>query len=104
MRRVVVLHAAACARNQEDTGGHCKVTRIVAVSSPVVTRRARQMIEKPVQSVEPAVFESLESGTVLLINSSHAVRTGGDMNYLVLEVMARRKPRAILHSHDIYVP
>ena len=95
---------AACARNREDTGDDPKVTCIEPFPRPWLRDARVEMIEKPVQSVEPALFESLEPGSLLFIDSSHAVRTGGDVNYLVLEVMPRLKPGVIVHFHDIYLP
>jgi hypothetical protein len=66
--------------------------------------RLKELIEKEVQDVDLAVFESLGSADVLFIDSSHVVRIGGDVNFLFLEVLPRLKPGVIVHVHDIYLP
>jgi predicted O-methyltransferase YrrM len=41
---------------------------------------------------------------LLFIDSSHAVRTGGDVNFEILELLPRLKPGALVHWHDILLP
>lgn len=57
-----------------------------------------------VEEVDVALFESLGSGDILFIDTSHVVRIGGDVNYLFLEVLPRLKPGVIVHVHDIFLP
>ena len=49
-------------------------------------------------------FSQLESGDILFIDSSHTVKTGGDVNYFFLEVLPRLNPGVIVHVHDIFLP
>ena len=62
------------------------------------------LIAQPVQSVSPEVFKSLGAGDFLFIDSSHAVKTGGDVNYLILEVLPVLRPGVTVHFHDITLP
>jgi Methyltransferase domain len=64
----------------------------------------RSLIETKVQDVEVEFFSQLESGDILFIDSSHTVKTGGDVNYLFLEVLPRLKTGVIVHVHDIFFP
>jgi hypothetical protein len=64
----------------------------------------RSLIEKKVQDIDLEFFSQLESGDVLVIDSSHTVKIGGDVNYLFLEVLPRLKPGVIVHVHDIFFP
>ena len=57
-----------------------------------------------VQDVDPSVFEELESGDILFIDSSHVTKTGSDVNYIVFEVLPRLKPGTLIHFHDIFLP
>jgi hypothetical protein len=59
---------------------------------------------RPVQAVDLGCFEELESGDLLFIDSSHAVKTGSDVLYLYLEVIPRLQPGVFIHIHDIYFP
>jgi len=62
------------------------------------------LMESKVQDVDLEFFSQLESGDILFIDSSHTVKTGGDVNYLFLEVLPRLKPGVIVHVHDIFFP
>jgi hypothetical protein len=50
------------------------------------------------------IFEALESGDILFIDSSHVSKTGSDVNYLYFEVLPRLKPGVKIHIHDIFLP
>jgi hypothetical protein len=62
------------------------------------------VIPKKVQDVELGSFERLGDGDILFIDSSHVVKTGGDVNYLFLEVFPRLRPGVVVHVHDIFLP
>jgi hypothetical protein len=62
------------------------------------------LIEAPVQTVPFEKFRELAAGDFLFIDSSHAVRPGGDVNYMILEVLPRLAPGVIVHFHDIFLP
>jgi hypothetical protein len=64
----------------------------------------RSLIEKKIQDIDLEFFSQLDSGDVLFIDSSHAVKIGGDVNYLFLEVLPRLRPGVIVHVHDIFLP
>ncbi|MGH9967613.1 MAG: class I SAM-dependent methyltransferase [Pyrinomonadaceae bacterium] len=63
-----------------------------------------ELIQRHVQSVPLELFEKLEKGDLLFIDSSHTVKPGGDVNFLILEVLPRLRPGVIVHFHDIYFP
>ncbi len=63
-----------------------------------------ELIAQPVQEVEIAVFESLQAGDVLFIDSSHVARIGGDVPFLYLRVLPRLAPGVIVHVHDVFLP
>jgi hypothetical protein len=64
----------------------------------------QQLIEKPVQEVPLSLFTSLQAGDILFIDSTHTVKTGSDVNYLVLEVLPRLPAGVLVHFHDIFLP
>ena len=64
----------------------------------------QSLIETKVQDVDLEFFSQLDRGDILFIDSSHAVKIGGDVNYLFLEVLPRLNPGVIVHVHDIFFP
>ncbi len=63
-----------------------------------------ELFEHPVQCASFDLFEKLRANDLLFIDSSHAVKPGGDVNFLVLEVLPRLRPGVVVHFHDIYLP
>ena len=61
-------------------------------------------IDKPVQSIDPTFFDTLASGDILFIDSSHVTKTGSDVNYLCFEVLPRLKSGVRVHFHDVFFP
>jgi predicted O-methyltransferase YrrM len=58
----------------------------------------------PAQQVPFAVFESLRDGDVLFVDTTHTVKAGSDVNFVVLEVLPRLAPGVVVHLHDIFIP
>jgi len=63
-----------------------------------------QFKETPLENVGWDTFTDLEVNDILFLDSSHVVRTGSDVNMLVLEVIPRIKPGVLIHFHDIFLP
>ena len=64
----------------------------------------QSLIDTKVQDLDVEFFSQLAPGDILFIDSSHAVKIGGDVNYLFLEVLPRLNPGVIVHIHDIFFP
>ena len=58
----------------------------------------------PVETLSPLEFESLGEGDLLFVDSSHVVRTGGDVNFLYLDVLPRLARGVVVHIHDVQLP
>jgi hypothetical protein len=54
--------------------------------------------------VTPVHFYSPIPNTAELADEIWTLKIGGDVNYLVSEVIARLKPGVIVHLHDICLP
>lgn len=71
------------------------------------TRRIAEITRFEVERVElvdPAIFDQLEENDVLFVDSGHTVRIGGDVNFMILDVLPRLKPGVVVHFHDIPMP
>jgi hypothetical protein len=97
--------AAALARNEEEGAGRAGVTCVEPYPAPHLrTLRGVELEEQPVQAVPPERFVELGEGDLLFLDSSHTVKTGSDVNYVVLEVLPRLRPGVVVQVHDIYFP
>lgn len=63
-----------------------------------------ELITEQVQQIPMDVFESLQKGDILFIDSSHVCKTDSDVNHLYFEVLPRLRPGVLIHVHDIFLP
>jgi hypothetical protein len=103
-----LLSAAAIRKNQqEDPSYDCSFTCI----EPYPVRLDMQalpsnfkVIPTRAQAVSPDLFQELEAGDILFIDSSHVCRTGSDVNFELLEIVPALNPGVWIHFHDIFLP
>lgn len=62
------------------------------------------IIKQDVQQVSLNVFRELEIGDILFIDSTHVVKTGSDVNYILFEILPILNTGVLIHFHDIYYP
>lgn len=69
-----------------------------------VSAYADTLHKTPVEHVDADLIRSLDVGDILFIDSSHLVRTGSDVNVLLLQIFPELKPGVLVHIHDIFLP
>jgi hypothetical protein len=95
---------AATATNEREGAPRCDIICIEPHPRPWLERGELRLIRSEVQRLGFELFEALEPGSLLFIDSSHTVKVGGDVNYLILEVLPRLRAGVLVHFHDIYLP
>lgn len=63
-----------------------------------------RLIQKNVQDVDPALFTELEENDILFVDTSHVVKTGSEVNYILFHIFPLLKKGVIIHIHDIFFP
>jgi predicted O-methyltransferase YrrM len=63
-----------------------------------------RLIVSPVEHMPIELFLELGQNDVLFIDSSHTVKTGGDVVFLFEEVLPRLRPGVLVHVHDVFLP
>jgi predicted O-methyltransferase YrrM len=90
-----------------DKGAHpCTLTCIEPYPSHRLRSIAQvtEIIAKKVQELSPSAFDVLDAGDILFIDSSHSVKVGSDVNFLLLQVLPALQPGVLIHIHDIVFP
>lgn len=101
----LLLHAAL-ERNAEE--GFAGELLSIDPHSPGYLReggaRLTELIPKPVQEVPLSLFQTLQQGDVLFIDSSHVVAMDNDVLYECLQILPQLEPGVLIHFHDIFTP
>lgn len=98
-------YASLAARRNADDGSPLQITCVEPYPFDALrTLPDFELIEGFVQDTPLEVFESLEAGDVLFIDSSHALKIDSDVAFLFLEALPRVKPGVLVHIHDVHFP
>ncbi len=98
---------AASRKNREATGMGCRIVAIEPYPRDfllVELTELTELIQARVEDIPIERFLELERNDILFIDSSHVVKTGGDVVYEFLEILPRLKPGVIVHVHDVFLP
>jgi predicted O-methyltransferase YrrM len=101
------LLAAEAIQQNETEGNPCRFVAIEPHPKEFLRRGIpglTELLETKVQSLPVARFSALEANDIVFIDSSHVIKTGGDVVYEYLEILPRLKPGVIIHCHDIFLP
>jgi hypothetical protein len=101
------LACAAARRNQQEFGRSPVITAIDPYPWQIFREGypgVNEVVAKKVQDVPLDVFTSLEAGDILFIDSTHALRSGSDVQYEFLEILPRLAPGVLVHVHDVSLP
>ncbi len=67
-------------------------------------KKCATIIQSDVQLVSMDHFENLKKGDILFVDSSHIVKTGSDVNYILFEILPRLQSGVLIHFHDVFYP
>ncbi len=58
----------------------------------------------PLQDVGREVFAPLRAGDVLVVDSTHVLKTGSDVNTILFEILPALASGVYIHFHDVFYP
>ena len=66
---------------------------------------ADEIMRVEVETLAPeAIVDRLSANDVLFIDSSHQLKAGGDVLYLLPHIVPRLRPGVVVHIHDVFLP
>ena len=63
-----------------------------------------ELLQKKIQEAPASLFAGLGPDDIVFIDSSHQVKPGGDVEFLLRHVLPRLAPGVRVHFHDIFLP
>jgi len=95
------------AREANDRDGHPLRHTIFDpfpfTASPLAPVEAEVHRERT-EDLDLATFTELDAGDILFADTTHTVKTGGDVPRLILDVLPVLRAGVIVHVHDIFLP
>ncbi len=62
------------------------------------------LIQKRIQDIDLSVLDSLNENDFLFVDSSHVLKVGSDVGYIIFQILPRLKKGVIVHFHDVPWP
>jgi hypothetical protein len=95
----------AISMNRRDAGVNCHITCIEPYPIDLIKSLDHvELVPRPIQAVPLDYFRQLRANDVVFIDSSHVVKTGSEVNYIVLEILPILPKGVLVQIHDIYLP
>ena len=63
-----------------------------------------KILTEKIQNVDQTIFDELNAGDFLLIDTSHVTKAGGDVNHIYFTILPLIKKGVFIHIHDIFFP
>jgi hypothetical protein len=102
------LVSAANKMNILDKQFSPQITCIEPYPKPILRKLSTEgdvnLIEDKVEEIPLSVFNDLDSGDILFIDSSHVVDIGNDVHHLYLNILPSIPVGVYVHIHDIRLP
>lgn len=92
------------ANQKSDEAYRCKHVCIEPYEMPYLEKLGVEVLRQKVEDVGVDFFSQLEANDILFIDSSHMIRSQGDVLFEYLEVIPTLKSGVIVHIHDIFSP
>ncbi len=99
------LAMRAIKKNQEEDGDYsCRHLCIEPYEMQWLDSSGVEVIREKVENLDLSLFEDLDEGDILFIDSSHIIRPQGDVLFEYLNILPTLKKGVIVHIHDIFTP
>jgi predicted O-methyltransferase YrrM len=100
-----LLASQAISANEAAGAPPCEIVAIEPYPSyDLLALPGVRILRTAVEEIALEEFDKLEANDILFIDSSHTIRTGGDVVREYLEILPRLKPGVLVHCHDIFLP
>jgi len=102
-----LLAAAAIQANAKEYGNKTQLICVEPFPNQNIRRLGEppfSLVEERVQNLKLDIFTSLGPGDILFIDSTHALKSGGDVWWEYCEILPRLPSGVYVHIHDISLP
>lgn len=97
-----ILRAAE--KNKSESGASTEIICVEPFENKWLEELGVTVIRKRVEQIELSFFKKLSENDILFIDSSHVIRTHGDVVFEYLSIIPSLPKGVIVHAHDIFLP
>jgi hypothetical protein len=91
-------------RAVEDGGLRTRIVSIDPEPRAICDSLCDEVIRRPLEDIDLAIFARLDRGDVCFIDNSHCAYQNSDVTVSFLEILPRLAPGVLVGIHDIFLP
>jgi predicted O-methyltransferase YrrM len=95
---------SAIDKNKRESNTESKLICIEPYEREWLEKLGISVLRKNVESLDLTFFKQLAENDILFIDSSHTIRTQGDVVFEYLNIIPSLQKGVIVHCHDIFLP
>jgi predicted O-methyltransferase YrrM len=95
---------AIAANMRDDPAYDCDICCIEPYEMPWLESTGVRVIRERIETLDLEIFDALNAGDILFIDSSHVIRPWGDVLREFQEIVPRLASGVLIHVHDIFTP
>ena len=97
--------AEACLQNEREGAAveYSAFDPYPAAARPDL-RGLTELVRLPAEELPVERFAALRANDLLIVDTTHTVKMGGDVNHIVLDLLPRLGSGVLVHFHDIFLP
>ncbi len=80
------------------------ITAIDPAPRTAINGLSARILREPIQNVDPSEFGGIKAGDVVIIDSSHVLMPGSDVDVILNDILPRLEPGTLVHIHDVFLP
>lgn len=92
------------ARAVADGGFGCEIAAIDPDPRAALDGLPVRQLRRPVQQVDPTTFAEMAAGDMLIVDSSHVLMPGSDVDVILNDILPRLADGVLVHVHDVFLP
>ena len=99
-----LLALAAASQNEKEGVTPCKIQCIEPFENDWLEKTSAKIIRKRIEETDIHLFDTLKANDILFIDSSHVIRSQGDVLFEYFEILPQLASGVLVHIHDIFTP
>jgi len=97
-------HIALRAAQQNGMTQVCCIEPYPTATLRVIEDGLSKLLVQPVQDVPLEVFQDLQAGDILFVDTSHVSKLGSDLHHILFHILPALPDGILIHFHDIFLP
>jgi len=96
--------AAFAKRSIQDQGIDARITVIDPEPHAGIETACDKLVRRALETTDLSIFDQLEAGDVVLLESTHRAFTNSDVTVFMIDVLPRLKPGVVIAMSEVHLP